>query len=78
MATSENSKSKDDEPCPPSEQPRHAAETAEPADLNDLARFEGEGGREPPTPDWADVPLDNAMWRTFRSNQNNQQKIQYE
>jgi hypothetical protein len=78
MPTNQNNKSKDDQLCPPSEQSRHAAESAELAELNDLARFEGEGGHEPTTPDCVDVPLDNANWRTFRSNQNNQQKIQYE
>ena len=79
MPTSQNSNITDDPLCPPSEQPRHAAETAELADLNDLARFEGEGGREPTTPDWVDVPLDNAIWRRLtQANQNNQQKIQYE
>ena len=75
MPTIQNSKSKDDPLC---RQSKHAAEIAELAELNDLARFEGEGGHEPPTPDCVDVPLANANWRRFRSNQNNQQKIQYE
>jgi hypothetical protein len=79
MPTSQTSKSNDDQLCPPYEQSKHAAETAELAELNDLARFEGEGGREPTTPDWVDVPLDNGIWRRpTRTNQNNQQKIQYE
>ena len=79
MPTNQNNKSKDDQLCPPSEQSRHAAEIAKLAELNDLARFEGEGGHEPPTPDCVDVPLDNANWRRpTRANQNNQQKIQYE
>jgi hypothetical protein len=57
----------------------HATETAEPAELNDLARFEEEGGREARTPDLDDVPPDNAVWRRpTRANQYNQQKIQYE
>jgi hypothetical protein len=79
MPTNQNSNSTDHPLCPPPEQSRHAAEIAEPADLDDLARFEGEGGREPRTPDLDDVPLDNAIWRRLtQANQNNQQKIQYE
>jgi hypothetical protein len=79
MPTNQNNKSKDDQLCPPSEQSRRAAESAELAELNDLARFEGEGGHEPTTPDCVDVPLDNANCRRpTRANQNNQQKIQYE
>ena len=79
MPTSQNNKIKDDRLSPLSEQSRRAAESAEPADLNDLARFEGEGGREPPTPDLDDVPLDNGILRRpTQANQNNQQRIQYE
>jgi hypothetical protein len=64
MPTSQNSNSTDHPLCPSSEQAMHAAETAELADLNDLARFEGEGGREPTTPDWVDVPLDSHLAET--------------
>jgi hypothetical protein len=63
LQTNEKSNRKDDQVCAPFEQSHHAAEIAEPAELNDLARFEGEGGREPATPDWVDVPLENAIWR---------------
>jgi hypothetical protein len=79
MPTSQNSKRKDSPPTPPSGQARHAGEIAELADLNDWARFVGEGGREPTAPDCVDVPLENAIWRRpTRTNQNSQQKRQYE
>jgi hypothetical protein len=47
LPTSPNNTRKDDRPCP---QSRHTPETAEPIEPDDLARFEGEGGREARSP----------------------------
>ncbi len=63
LQTSEKNRRKNDRVCAPFEQSHHAAEIAEAAELNDLARFEGEGGREPAVPDRVDVPLENAAHR---------------
>ena len=35
-------------------------------ELEDLSRFEGEGGPEAPILELVDVPLDNAIWRRSR------------
>jgi hypothetical protein len=35
-------------------------------ELDDLSRFEGEGGPEAPIPDLVDIPLDNPIWRRPR------------
>ena len=43
-------------------------------ELNDLSRFEGEGGSATPIPDLVDVPIASAIWRrprwaAFQANQ---------
>jgi len=45
--------------------------------LDDLSRFEGEGGSQAPLPDLVDVPLDNAIWRRPRwvASQANQKRV---
>jgi hypothetical protein len=45
-----------------------AADAVAPVELEDLSRFEGEGGPEAPVPaaESFDVPFENAVWRTPR------------
>jgi hypothetical protein len=45
---------------------RPAADALTSVELEDLSRFEGEGGPEAPIPDLVDVPLNNAIWRRPR------------
>jgi len=43
-----------------------SANGADSIELDELSRFEGEGGPEAPIPDLVDVPLDGAIWRRPR------------
>ena len=54
-----------------------AADAVATVEPEDLSRFKRGGGREAPTPDLADVPLDNTIWRrpSWAAHQAHQKKM---